>query len=364
MKYRNLYIAASSQHVGKTTSTLGLVTAFQRMGIQVGYCKPVGQKFVDVKQLRVDKDALLFSNVMHFPLDHAIHSPVILGPGATASYLDHPEKFDYRERICYASSVLQASNELVIFEGTGHPGVGSIVGLSNADVAEMLDAAVVLVVEGGIGSTVDMLGLCLARFRKNNIPIVGVIINKVHEDRTEKVRHYVGGVLDKLGIPLLGILPYDQSMILVLIKTVVEAIDGIVIYNEDRLYNKVQDIVAGSLIDKEDLKGKDLLLVVSAMRVDAAIEKLEFLSHLVGQTESPLSGIIATGHGAISDSSIEYIKKHRIPLIRTSLDTYGSVLKISRIEVKINKNTPWKVNRAIEMIEKNVDLSRLLQRLD
>ena len=63
MKYKSIYVAASSQHVGKTTSTLGLVSAFQDLGINVGYCKPVGQKFLELGNLRVDKDALLFADL-------------------------------------------------------------------------------------------------------------------------------------------------------------------------------------------------------------------------------------------------------------------------------------------------------------
>ena len=56
----------------------------------------------------------------------------------------------------------------------------------------------------------------------------------------------------------------------------------------------------------------------------------------------------------------DYIENNKIPTIRTHLDTYGSVLKISRIEVKINRSTPWKVERAIKLIEDNVDLDQLL----
>ena len=78
--------------------------------------------------------------------------------------------------------------------------------------------------------------------------------------------------------------------------------------------------------------------------------------------KSPLSGIVATGHGSITGPCLEYIEAHKIPVVRTALDTYGSVLKISRIEVKINRSTPWKVARAIELIEKNVDMDDLLEK--
>jgi BioD-like phosphotransacetylase family protein len=50
-------------------------------------------------------------------------------------------------------------------------------------------------------------------------------------------------------------------------------------------------------------------------------------------------------------------------VVRTKLDTYGAALKISRIEVKINLQTPWKVRRAIELIEENIDVNQIEQRL-
>lgn len=362
MAYKSIYVAATSQHVGKTTSTLGLVAAFMKKGLKVGYCKPVGQKSLYLNSMEVDKDAILFADLMKFKLDAEVHSPVILGKGATSAFIDNPENYAYPERIKHARAQLDESNELIIYEGTGHPGVGSIVDLSNADVAKMIDASVIMVVEGGIGSTIDMLSLCLAKFQMLNIPILGVIINKVKPEKIDKVRTYVGKFLESVGLPLLGVIPYDKSLAFPLMKTVAKAINGVVSFNDDQLDNKVEDILAGSLIDLGELKSsKDLLLVVSAQRVGDAIEKIQSISNLVGLDKSPLSGIVATGHGSISGPCLEYIQEHKIPVVRTFLDTYGSVLKISRIEVKINTSTPWKVARAIELIERNVDMDALLE---
>lgn len=366
MSVRSIYVAATRQHVGKTTSTLGLVTACKNRGIKVGYCKPVGQQSVDFNSIQVDKDALLFSDVMSFQLEANVHSPVILGKGATSSYIENPDRFSYPEQIQVATKLIEERSELVIYEGTGHPGVGSVVGLSNADVAKMVNAGVVMVVEGGIGSTIDMLSMCTAKFEQLEVPLLGVIVNKVRPDKMEKVRYYVGKYLERKGVPLLGVLPYDKSLAYPLMKTVCNAINGIVIYNGDRLNeNKVEDIIAGSVLDKERLKqSNDLLLVVSSRMVDNAILKIEEVSKIMGTEESPLSGIVATGPGELEIKSLDYIKKHRIPLIRTSLDTFGVVLKYSNIEVKINRATPWKVKRAIELIEENIDLDRMLEQVD
>ena len=199
-----IYVAATSQHVGKTTSTLGLVHALRKKGINVGYCKPVGQQFLDLENYQVDKDAFLFSGVMDFELVSDIHSPVILGKGATADYLDDPSQQKYPEKIRKAKEVLEKNYELVVYEGTGHPGVGSVCDLSNADVAELIGGKVILVVEGGIGNTIDKINLSLSLFRSKDIPILGVIVNKVRPEKLEKVHRYVKKYLDKQNLPLLG----------------------------------------------------------------------------------------------------------------------------------------------------------------
>ncbi len=365
---KSIYVAATSQHVGKTTSTLGLVAALRQKGVNVGYCKPVGQKFVDLGELLVDKDALLFSKIMDFQLASEVHSPVILGQGATQAYLDNPEAFPYRERILKAAEWLHRYHEAVVYEGTGHPGVGSVVGLSNADVAKMLGASVVMVVEGGIGSTIDRLNMCTALFREQEVPIIGVIVNKVLPEKEEKVRHYVGKWLKERGIPLLGTLPYDRSLSDPIMATIKDAVGGQVLYNEDMLDNRVEEIVPGSLVEMHDLtKERNILLVVSHHRLCEAIEKIEKLTADAELEESPLAGIILTRDGRHPNSFFttvecdEYIKKHRIPTVSTSLDTFGSVVKISRIEVKINTRTPWKAYRAIELIKKHVNLDVIMQ---
>ena len=364
---RKLYIAASSQHVGKTTATLGLVAAFRQRGHNVGYCKPVGQEVQEFGGLRADKDAHLFAKVMGFPLTSEIHSPVMLTKGVTSQFLDNPAAFDFSERIQRASAYLEAQHELVIYEGTGHPGVGSVVDLSNADVAGMLGAPVVLVVEGGVGNTIDRTSLCLAQFREKNVPVIGVIVNKVFPEKVEKVRKYVGMKLAEMGLPILGILPYEKSLSFPIMQTVLEAVQGRVLANEEKLDNRMEDFLSGSLVDTEKLQhSRNLLLIVNPKRIFSAIQKIQEFTVTQGIEESPLSGIIITGDGLhevpVRDFSkvIAFVNKHRIPVISTPFDPLGSAIKISRIEVKINARTPWKAEQAVSLISQHVDLNSIL----
>jgi BioD-like phosphotransacetylase family protein len=364
MNCPKIYVAATSQHVGKTTSTLGLLNSLRQQGLKVGYCKPLGQQFIDVGPSRVDKDALLFSKFMDFDLVPELHSPVILGSGATTAFLDNPKAFNYGTKILKASKILQQNYDTVVYEGTGHPGVGSVVGLSNAKVADMLGAGLIMVVEAGIGNTIDRLDLNLSVFEQKKIPVLGIIINKAQPQKIDKVKHYVGRVLKERKLPLLGIIPFEEELALPLMDTIAKAINAEVVLHSDMLDNKIKGIIAGSLIDMSEMKDFDhQLLVVSINRLEEALKKLTQVTRLMSMRESPLSGVILTGQGDMSPSQVAYIKANKIPVLRSKIDTYEAVIKISRIEVKINVRTPWKVRKAMDLFEAHVDLSPVLNRL-
>lgn len=368
---KKIYVAATGQHVGKTTSTLGIVANLLKQGYSAGYCKPVGQQYVSLDGKIADKDAVLFSQVIGFEVIPELHSPVVLARGATKKFLDKPDVYNYEDDIMKAAKQLEEACDIVVYEGTGHPGVGSVVGLSNADVANMLGAGIVMVVEGGIGRTIDRLHMSMALFREQKLPVLGVIVNKVIPEKQEEIRYYLDKKLKEWNIPLLGVVPFDRTLSFPIMATVNKAVDGTVVLNGHKLNNRVEDIVAGSLVDVDEFSSfQNILLVVSYKRLDEAIRKIQEISELKKLDGSPLSGVIVTGDGRhenwykLEDAGNPYFIEHEIPVITTILDTYGSVVKFSRIEVKINTRTPWKIKRAINLIREHVNFDLMIERLD
>lgn len=364
MAFKSVYVAATGQHVGKTTSTLGLIHSLQSAGVNVGYCKPVGQKFVTQNGERVDKDTALFAQFMDFKIEPDIHSPVILGPGDTVAYLDNPKEFQFKEKLYEAANILDQRHDIVVYEGTGHPGVGAVADVSNSVVAKMVNAGLIMVVEAGIGNTIDKLDLNLSVFQTKNIPIIGVIINKTRKNKMEKIRHYVGRKLESRGIPVLGVIPYEEELGLPLMETISKAVNGQVIFNEHMMDNRVRDIIAGSLVEMENLRRfTNQLLIVSVRRFDDALRRIKKIVEQNNFTDTPLAGIILTGKGSLKKEHEDYINHHKIPVLRSFFDTYESVIKISRIEVKINTRTPWKVQKAVELFDEYVDLTPIMEKI-
>jgi len=101
-----------------------------------------------------------------------------------------------------------AASDIVLAEGTGHCGVGSIVGLNNAKIASLIGADMVLVCNGGLGSAFDELELNRILCQHYNVRVAGVIINKVIPDKLEQTEHYMRKAMKQAwGVPLLGCIP-------------------------------------------------------------------------------------------------------------------------------------------------------------
>ena len=83
---------------------------------------------------------------------------------------------------------------------------------SNADIASLLNAKIVLVANGGLGNTYDELELNRNLCQQSNVDIAGVIINKVNPQKYEQTKEYLTKAFQqKWGsyddIPILGCIP-------------------------------------------------------------------------------------------------------------------------------------------------------------
>src|SRR6185312_6468573 len=156
---RQLYLAATGQNRGKTTTALGFLDGFVREGLSIGFMKPVGQRTVEVDGTPADEDAVLMQAVFGLTDPMTSMSPVHIPRGFTKAYIAGEVVEDLGARIVAARDTVQTSSEMLLIEGTGHAGVGAVIGLSNAAVPDMLQAPAIIVSEGGVGRPSDEIVL-------------------------------------------------------------------------------------------------------------------------------------------------------------------------------------------------------------
>ena len=190
-----VFIAGERQHAGKTVTSLGIISALTNHidPEDIGYFKPVGQEMVTLPSgERIDKDVRIIKEFTGLIMpDMGMLSPVRVVSGVTREYIKSNNAraitAAFEESIHKTLKSL-SDKKLIIAEGTGHPGVGSVVGLSNARVANLLDAKILYLVGGGIGRTLDELEVDLSYFSHHHSRVAGVLFNKVLPDKVDMMK--------------------------------------------------------------------------------------------------------------------------------------------------------------------------------
>jgi BioD-like phosphotransacetylase family protein len=257
---RHLYLAATGQNRGKTTASLGLMDLFLGAGLRTGFMKPVGQRtIVDETGVPADEDAVLVKAVYGLAEPMTAMSPVHIPRGFTKAYIASEVVEDLGARIAAAHATFVDEKEILLVEGTGHAGVGAVIGLSNAVVAALLGAPTVIVSEGGVGRPIDEIVLNASHFAAHGVPVAGAIVNKVDLDAQPGIERILEKGLARHGVPLLGVIPWRP------------------ILSSPSLAMILQGIRAELL-----LAGPDLDLVIGGISV-AAMEPHHVLQHVLGR---------------------------------------------------------------------------------
>src|SRR3954454_18289478 len=150
-----IFIAATRQNDGKTTTSLGLLSALQRIHGRIGYIKPVGQRFVEIEEQKIDEDTVLMDRVYRLNCPLVDMSPIAVEPDFTRKYLESSNNDMLVRKIQKAFDRVAWEQDFVLCEGSGHAGVGSVFDLSNAQVPEIRRPKLTPCAQGSIGKPID-----------------------------------------------------------------------------------------------------------------------------------------------------------------------------------------------------------------
>ena len=187
MTARGLLIAAPRSGSGKTTITLGLQRALTRRGLTVRGLK-CGPDYID-PAFHAAATGAPSANLDSFAMPNALLGQIA---GGAAEHAD----------------IVIAEGSMGVFDAV--PGPEGHTGAS-ADIAALLGWPVVLVIDVS-GQAQSAAAIALGcRLYDPRISIAGVILNKV---ASERHRRLVAQGMEKIGLPVLGALPREASLIL------------------------------------------------------------------------------------------------------------------------------------------------------
>ena len=276
---------------------------------------------------------------------------------------------------------------MLLVEGTGHAGVGAVIGLSNAVVAAMLGAPAVIVSEGGVGRPIDEIVLNASLFRAHGVRVAGAIVNKVELDAQPGIVRTLERGLELHGIPLLGVLPYRPILSNPTLGMVLEGVRGEAIHPGPDLDAVIGGVAIGAMEPGHMLEriGPRTLVIVPGDREDVILTLTT--AHLVGRArgatradvaeligaaaadddvlgtdehEGAALGLVLTGGYRPRPAVIEAIRRADLFATLVAEDTYLVASEVHDLLVKTHAADREKIELIKALVAEHLDIDRIL----
>jgi BioD-like phosphotransacetylase family protein len=357
---KKLFIAATGQNCGKTTMSVSLLHLARRKYDRVGFIKPIGPKIEMYGDMMVDMDAVLMAKTYGLEEDIALMSPVPLHKNFTRDYLNGKMTCrDLKRKIIDAVKILEEKNDFLIIEGAGHGGVGSVVGLSNACVAHILGAPVIIVTDSGIGSTIDAVHLNLALYEKEEASVKMVLANKLIADKRESVLGFLRKGFPGRDLQVTGGFNYSPILANPTLSHISNLLD-LPLHGDpegrSRIIHHIQLGAASSQRVVDSLAASSLMVLTSSR--DELIVTLSSLYHIPAYREK-IVGLVIAGHVPISEITQQILDDSNIPYIRFHETTASVFTTIMDDVAKITVEDQEKINWIKANAEKEIDFEAI-----
>lgn len=358
---KNIFIAATGQNCGKTTTCLGLMHLAKNKYRRVGFIKPMGPKPVSYHRCVVDKDAALMAQVFELDAELRWMSPVVVHPDTTRRLVDgeiSPRQL--HEQIIRAYEELEKRCDFIIIEGSGHPGVGSVLKTSNAHIARMLGAPVLMVTGGGLGNVVDKIYMGLALFEKEGVEVRAVLANKLVPEKRARTLYYLSRALEDEKLKVIGGIDYHPVLANPTLRRISKLL-GLPLHGNrrevGRIIHHVQIGAASTQRVTELISGPTLLVVTSSRD-----ELLVTLANLyrIPAYRSRIVGLVIPGVAPVSTITQMILDRSGIPYMRAEQQTTAELYRIITEDVsKITAADTEKLDLIRSLAETHIDFELL-----
>jgi len=355
-----IYIAATEQNVGKTTSSVGLHSLLGSVYKRVGFIKPVGQRTRCVEGTLIDEDSVLIRDTFHTATPLEAMSPITVGPDFTKQHIAGQGNNELVKKLCDAFDRASSEKDFMLIEGTGHAGVGSVFDLSNARVARILASKAILVVPGGIGRPLDEAALNQALFEREGVKIIGVIVNKVLPAKIPELTPFLRRGLAHMGLDLLAVLPQVSMLALPTLQEIQNEISAEMISGRSEARNRVSHVLIGAM-SSSNLLGQlrhGTLLIVPGDREDILLAALA-----EANAGTHFSGIVLSDKLLPHARILKLMQESNLPVLQCPLDAYSVASAIHSLTVKTLPGDSQKISAIQRMFSEYFDLPTFLEKL-
>ena len=352
-----LLIGSCEPFSGKSAVVLGLARQLLQRGITLGYGKPLASAQLEASgegEHLVDPDGTFISATLGLGPDHllpslAAHEAQAAQERLLAGALEAGAPLDrLRQRLA------SGSEDLVLLEGAGNLSEGALFGLALVPLARALQAPVLLVHAWQDSRSVEPL--LEARQLLGDL-LAGVVLNVVDPDALTALREQLVPALERLGLPVLGVMPRSPLLRSVTVGELARRLEASVLCCRDGLDLLVETLSIGAMNVNSAMeffrRRRNMAVVTGADRTDIQLAALEASTQC----------LILTGAGDPLPQLINRAEELEVPVLKVEHDTLTTVEVIDAAIGHVRLHESVKASYAIRLVEEHCRFDPLIQRL-
>jgi len=346
-----LLIGSCEPFSGKSAVVLGLARQLGREGVSVLFGKPLA---TSAAEFPLDPDVRFVGTTLGLAEEQLLPSLRVLEPATAQARLlaadlePGPVLDDLRSRVA------AEADRLVLLEAAGTLSEGLLFGLSLGQLAMDLDAQVLLVQPWTDARSVEPL---LEARRQLGDRLAGVVLNGVAPEGLAALRAEVEPALERLGLPVLGVMPRSPLLRSVTVEELVRRLEARVLCCHDRLDLLVETLSIGAMNVNSAMeffrRRRNMAVVTGADRTDIQLAALEASTQC----------LILTGVGDPLPQLISRAEELEVPVLKVDHDTLTTVETIEAAFGHGRLHEAVKATYAIRLVEEHCRFERLFERL-
>ena len=338
---QNFLVVPAQGSVGLTSVTLGLVRAMQRLGVGVGFAKPIAQDEAD--------NSVQFAREI-FHLD----SPEPLTMQEAGERIAYNQTEELLEEILALCMNVGSENKLLFIEGLHSDTLHTFAfpAQLNVDIARSLKAELVIVTDASTPNAASNLRLIIRKYGNEGCKIAGVVFNKVPEDfDKEEAARLLGDT------PIWGFVHENPALRAPRTLDVAKHLGAEILLTGQIATRRVRETILAARSAAEFIPRlvPGVLVITPGDRNDIILA-----SSLAASRGIELAGLLLTHSSSIAphvmDLAAPTLNASGLPIIRTGGDSYETARRVSRIPSAVPVDDLARMNAVLDTVAEDLDV--------
>ncbi len=261
---------------------------------------------------------------------------------------------------------LEEAFDFTVIEGSDFVGEGIAFEFdANISIAKNLAAPVIIVISGENKTTAQAVTTALTvfqNFQARDVQVLAIVVNRVDIKQAEDVKQLLAMQLHNDLV--IAVIPFEKSLNSPTMQEINKQLDGKLLFGEDQLSNQADHFITGAMQVPNFLNylKENVLIVTPGDRGDIIIAALQ--ANL--STSYPkISGIVLSAGFEPEEPLMRLIQGSPsiMPIISVQTGTFETSAKLGTIQSRITPGNREKIQLAIDIFEKYVDVKTLDEKM-